>query len=326
MPAPLAEVLRMLRREPGAFVSGEEIATALGVSRTAVWKYIRQLAARGYVIARRSRQGYCLLQVPDKLYPEEIQASLPTRLLGQQDVYYYATVGSTNEVARELAETGAAEGALVVAEEQVQGRGRRQRSWWSPPEQGIWMSLVLRPELPVGMAPVLTFMAAVAVADGIRGATGLPACIKWPNDILVDARKVCGILLEVKAEVERLHYAVIGAGINVNQVAGSFPAELQGQATSLRAEAGKKIDRVALVQEILGEMEKQYQELQAAGAEPVWRRWRELDTTLGREVEVQGPSFIFRGRAVGVTDGGALRVEGAGGEVREFVVGDVSLR
>lgn len=326
MTAPLAEVLQMLRLERGAFVSGEEIAATLGVSRTAVWKYIRQLAARGYVIARRSRQGYCLLQVPDKLYPEEVQAGLSTHLLGQQEIYYYATVGSTNEVARQLAEAGAAEGTLVVAEEQVQGRGRRQRSWWSPPEQGIWMSLVLRPELPVALAPVLTLMAAVAVADGIRGATGLPAGIKWPNDILVHGRKACGILLEVKAEVERLHYAVVGIGINVNQQAASFPAELQGQATSLRVEAGEKIDRAALVQEILGEMEKQYRELQVAGAEPVWRRWRELDTTLGREVEVQGPGFIFRGRAVDVTVLGALRVEGTGGEIREFVVGDVSLR
>lgn len=304
------------------YISGEDISRRLGVSRTAVWKYVEDLRRVGYVIEAIPRRGYRLVARPDKLLPTEIRAGLVTVKLGQV-VHYFSRVNSTNDVARELARQGADEGTLVVAEEQTDGRGRRGRSWVSPPGTDIFASLILRPNLLPARAPLLTLTTAVAGAEAIRGLTGLPAAIKWPNDLLINGRKVAGILTEMSAEIDTIFYVIVGIGINVNTV--SFPADIGAIATSLALESGQPFSRRRLLQLFLQQLERWYHTL-LDRREEVLQRWRELSLTLGREVTVYSPNFTVYGRALNIDQEGALLLETDLGEQVRILSGDVSLR
>ncbi|MDN5345181.1 MAG: BirA family transcriptional regulator, partial [Clostridia bacterium] len=278
-------MLEFLRLHRGEYISGEDLSRQLAITRTAVWKHIRALRQEGYQIDAQTRRGYCLLATPDCFYPEEVAADLRTSWLGR-NLYYYEEVGSTNLVARELADGGAPEGTVVIAESQTDGRGRRGRSWLSPPRRGIWFSVVLRPRMAPAQAAQLTLLAAVAIAAAIRQQTGLPPGIKWPNDLLVGGRKVCGILTEIKAEMDAIEYIVIGAGLNVNLEAPDFSPEVRPLATSLYLELGRPVTRLPLLQGILWQLEQWYERWQEEGFPPVRRAWKEASVTLGREVEV----------------------------------------
>lgn len=304
------------------YISGEDISRRLGVSRSAVWKYIEDLRRLGYVIEAVSRHGYRLVARPDKLVPTEVRAGLATARLGQV-VHYFPQIGSTNDMARQLAQQGADEGTLVVAEEQTEGRGRRGREWLSPPGTGIFASLVLRPKLLPAQAPILTLTAALAGAEAIRELTDLPAGIKWPNDLLINGRKVAGILTEMSAEIDTIFHVIIGIGINVNT--NSFPAELKNMATSLAAEKGQPVSRCRLLQLFLQRLEVWYDSL-LVGREQVLDRWRELSVTLGRQVTILSPNFTVQGQALDIDQEGALLLETADKEQVRILSGDVSLR
>ncbi|HHY92101.1 MAG TPA: biotin--[acetyl-CoA-carboxylase] ligase [Firmicutes bacterium] len=315
-------VLKLLAGQPDSYTSGEEISRALGVSRTAVWKYISDLRRSGYDIEAHPRLGYRLQGRPDKLLPTEVRSGLKTARLGQA-VHYFATITSTNDVARDLAERGAPEGTLVVAEEQRSGRGRRGRAWASPPGVGIWASLVLRPDFLPSQAPLLTLTAAVAGAEAIHQVTGLTAGIKWPNDLLLGGRKVAGILMELSAELDAVLYVILGIGINVNTAA--FPAEIAPVATSLYREAGRSVSRRELLQAFLERFEYWYDRLPEE-AEALRNRWRELSVTLGRRVTVISPQFTVAGVARNIDREGALLLETETGDLVRILSGDVSLR
>jgi len=317
--------LLALRRAGDGFLSGEELSRLLGVSRTAVWKAVQALREEGYEIISRPRQGYRLEKMPDLLLPAEIRWGLKTRWLGR-NMYYKDVLASTNELARDLARRGEEEGTLVVTEEQVAGRGRRGRSWYSPRGQGLLFSLILRPPLQPAQAPQLTFLAAVAVAETLKEELGLAAGIKWPNDIYIGGRKVAGILTELSAELDRVNYVIMGIGVNVNTPLEDFPPSLRGSATSLQVEAGRALSRVALLQELLLRLEDWYKTFIQDGFVPLRRRWKDLALVLGKEVQVLGPNGTFSGVAVDVDDFGALLVQVPGGQVRRVLAGDVSLR
>ncbi|WP_258360635.1 biotin--[acetyl-CoA-carboxylase] ligase [Moorella sulfitireducens (nom. illeg.)] len=319
------QVLEYLRRRPGEYISGEELSKRLAITRTAVWKHVQALRREGYQIDAQTRRGYCLLSAPDCFYPEEVTAGLKATWLGR-NLYYYDEVGSTNQVAKELADGGAPEGTVVIAEGQTGGRGRRGRSWVSPPRKGIWFSVILRPRVATAMASQLTLLAAVAVAAAVRRQTGLPPGIKWPNDLLAGGRKMCGILAEIKAEIDVLEYVVLGIGLNANLEVGDFSPEVRPHATSLYLELGRPVERLPLFQEMLYQLEKWYERWQEKGFEPIRRAWKEASVTLGREVEVNTWRDVFRGVAVDIDAEGALLVRGAGGEVRRYNSGEVSLR
>lgn len=319
------EILDILRARPGEYVSGEEIARQMSVTRTAIWKHIRELREFGYGISAGGKLGYRLDSIPDRLYPAEIQAGLTTQFIGRAGIHYYREVGSTNEIARELGEQGAPAGTVVVAEAQVQGRGRLRRSWWSPPEKGIWMSVLLRPGLPPGEVFLLSFATAVAVARAIGSLLPLEVRIKWPNDILVGGKKVAGILLEIKAELDQVHYVVAGIGLNANQEEVDFPSELRSRATSLRQAFGRPVSRVHLAREILTSLEEEYLSLGHGGRERLWQEWRQFDVTIGRQVEVVTGTEVYAGLATGITPEGKLVLKLPGGEVAEFAAGDVTL-
>ncbi len=317
------QVLHLLKEQQPEFVSGELICKNLGVSRTAVWKHIQALRAEGYAIVSRPRAGYRLAGVPDRLYPQEILSGLKTEFMGRR-IFYFVQVPSTNVLARELALAGAPDGALVVAEEQTGGRGRLGRGWFSPAGKGIWCSLILYPPVNPAAAPPLTMLTAVAVARAVRLVVDLTPGIKWPNDLLLGGKKICGILTEMSAEMERINYLIIGTGVNVN--IDNFPGEIANTATSLKACAGRTVSRVELLQAYLQEMEQLYRIWIKEGFAPVLKLWKDLCVTLQRPVRVSSLKESIEGWAEDVDEEGNLVLRLADGTVRHITAGEVSLR
>jgi BirA family biotin operon repressor/biotin-[acetyl-CoA-carboxylase] ligase len=319
------EILRLLKNNAPEFISGELICRQLGVSRAAIWKHISALRGDGYIIKAQTNAGYRLESSPDRLYPEEVRSDLGTTILGRQ-IHYFDSLGSTNAVAKDLAREGCAEGALVLAEEQNGGRGRLGRGWFAPHARGIWASLVLRPAVSPADVPQLTLITAVALARALRRETLLPVGIKWPNDLLAGGKKICGILTEMSADMDRVNYAVVGFGLNVNIRREDFPPELSTIATSLCIEAGKIFSRLALLKAILDELENKYLTWLNQGFAPLLTEWREMCVTIDCPVTVHTLKERWDGYAEGVNESGALLVRTPGGELRCLIAGEVSLR
>ncbi len=318
-----SKILAMLQNAGSEYISGEEIANRLGVSRTAVWKHIRELREAGYDIRSHSRSGYMLREAPDLLLPDEVRHGLKTKSIGQ-NIVYYDDIPSTNTEAKRLAAEGAPEGTVVVSEAQSTGRGRMERKFFSPKGKGIWFSVLLRPDFLPQEAPKCTLLAAVAVAKAMEQ-FGLQAGIKWPNDILYDGRKLVGILTEMHAEMDRINYVVIGTGINVNIQSEEFPSEIRDCATSLAIMKGEKIPRAAFFRAVLQALEELYTVVKEQGFAPLMDEWRHYTITLGQEVNVLGINETFSGKALDIDADGALLVETAQG-VHRVVAGDVSIR
>lgn len=340
-------LLDLLAAAGGDWVSGEAISTQLGISRAAVWKQIEALRSGGYEVEAAPRRGYRLAARPDKLSVPEIEAGLRTQRFGRP-VEAHEAIGSTNERAKELARGGALEGLLVTAEQQTAGKGRLGRPWQTPAGRALAISLLLRPPIPPTMAPRLTLVAAVAVAEAVRAVTGLPVGIKWPNDLQIAGRKLCGILTEMEAEIEQVRFVVLGIGLNVNQTEAEFPPELRETATSLRLAAGiteagfgqgdagegdahegaRPLARLALLQAILARIEVRYDQFLAGGWQELLTAWRELSVTLGRNVRVIPASGepTWEGTAVDVDAEGALLVRRPDGSTHRVIAGEVSIR
>lgn len=316
------EILERLRQ--GTPISGEELGQSIGVSRTAVWKYINELKRQGYVIDSVPGRGYHFISAPDDLLPEEIASGLKTHVIGRRIVYESETP-STQAIAKALASQGAAEGTIVVAETQSGGRGRVGRPW-SSPRGGIYFSIILRPDINPGEALRLPLVAGIAVAQAIKRETNLGPRLKWPNDILIDTKKVGGILTELSAEPDRLDWVIIGIGLNVNTPHDSFSQEVEESAISLMEAGGKEIPRVKLLQGILTEFESLYGSLVESGFEPLRQTWKDLSNTIGENVVVTLPSGQVKGLAEDIDSDGALILKKADGAVERIVAGVVKLR
>ncbi len=318
------KILEMLRVAGANFVSGENIAQKLEVSRTAIWKHIQILRKKGYKITSSERLGYKLDETPDLLLPEIIQYDLQTKIIAaDSQIFYKSSIDSTNELAKRLAYHGAPEGTIVVAEEQTGGKGRLERSFFSPKEKGIWFSVILRPQCTPKDAPKFTLMAAVAVARAMER-FNLRAEIKWSNDILYDGRKLVGILTEMSAEIGCVNYIVVGIGINVNVRREEFPADIREIATSLSEMAGENLNRAEFLRALLEEFDKLYI---FSNFEEIFKLWRQYNITLGKKVTVFSAESgeIFTGTAIDIDAEGALIVE-TGGERKIVYAGDVSIR
>ncbi|QJC51899.1 biotin--[acetyl-CoA-carboxylase] ligase [Paenibacillus albicereus] len=303
----LDRLLELFEESAGRFRSGEEVSRELGVSRTAVWKGIRRLQEQGVEFEASRKLGYRLVGRPEALDAESIGALLRTESFGRRLVVL-DKVDSTQNVAQQLALQGAEEGTLVIAEQQLSGRGRMGRGWVSPYGKGLWMSLVLRPQLPVGSAPQLTLLTAVALCRALRGETGLDIGIKWPNDLLVGGRKLSGILLESAAEDERLRHVVAGIGISVNLSEADYPPELLDKAVSLRMAAGRMFSRGELAAAFLLEWERLYRLYVEEGFGPVRLLWEALSVSLHREMSLRTPQGELVATPLGLHESGALLV------------------
>ena len=317
-----AELLTMLR-ETNEYVSGQKVCETFGVSRTAVWKAINQLRKSGYEIEAVPNKGYRLLSIPDILNQNELLSRRKTKWIGA-DTLCYDTIDSTNAQAKRLAEEGYGNGTLIVANHQEAGRGRRGRSWESPAGTTISMSLLLKPDINPNNASMITLVAALAVSKAITQLTGLPAGIKWPNDVVMNGKKVCGILTEMSAQFDYVNHIVVGIGINVNTE--SFPEEIQEIAASLRLQTGKMVSRAELI-ELVWEYFEEYYEvyLQTQDLYNLVKEYNARLVNMNQKVKVLDPKEPFEGTARGITARGELMVDTW--ESRKLVSsGEVSVR
>lgn len=317
------EILRLLRSADG-YISGQELCNRFGVSRTAVWKAINQLKEAGYEIEAQQNKGYRLVAAPDLMTEAEIKSLMHTDWVAKE-VLYFDTIDSTNTKAQELAEKGYPSGTLVVADKQESGKGRRGRSWVSPSGTGIFMTLMIKPDINPNNASMLTLVAALAVAKAITSVTGEEALIKWPNDIVVNGKKVCGILTEMNAQFDYINHIVVGIGINVHNE--SFPEEISQMASSLMIEAGgKRFHRAQIIAETMSYFEQYYDTfLKTQDLSALVREYDELLVNRNKSVRVLDPKEPFDGKAMGITPKGELIVDTW--ESRKLVSsGEVSVR
>jgi BirA family biotin operon repressor/biotin-[acetyl-CoA-carboxylase] ligase len=317
-----ATILRLFRAETG-HVSGERLSSELGVSRTAVWKHISALRNGGYRIDAVRSRGYLLVSSPDCIDPQEIEAGLTGVKIGRRLVYRQQT-NSTNADAFRLAEDGAIEGTVVLADSQSGGKGRRGRIWASPAGVNQYCSIVLRPSIMPHEAPQLTFLSAVAVARAIEQTTDLIPEIKWPNDLLVTGKKVAGLLNEMSAETDCINFVILGIGVNLNMTADLFPDDLRHPATSLLLESGKPVCRTQFVSVMLNELDRLYEDFLAQGFGPVRKEWQMRCNANGRQVRVNDSGFETAGGLFsGIDSDGAMLIRSDDGIMHRIISGDV---
>lgn len=313
----------MLRKSSG-YISGQQICEQFQVSRTAVWKAIEQLKEEGYKIEAVRNRGYRLSESPDILSQAEIASRITGSWAGR-NVSYLPVVDSTNTQAKRMGEEGAPHGTLVVAEKQKAGKGRRGRVWDSPSGKDIYMSLLLRPSLQPSSAPMLTLVMALSLAEALRQETGVDARIKWPNDIVTDGKKLCGILTEMSAEVDYIHYVVVGVGINVNQ--SVFPEELRQKATSLFLEQGKEFSRSPLIAAVMERFEENYALfMENDDLSGMQEAYNALLVNVGAKVQVLEPHGAYTAVSSGINEKGELLVQKEDGTCETVFAGEVSVR
>jgi BirA family biotin operon repressor/biotin-[acetyl-CoA-carboxylase] ligase len=316
-------ILSLFRQEPEGYVSGEKLSAVLGVSRTAVWKHIRQLRQLGYRIEAIPSRGYQLCEVPDLPLAEELHNGLATRRIGRE-IRYLAETDSTNRQAYALGEAGADEGLVVIADRQSAGKGRMGRTWASPPGVNLYVSILLRPPLPPQTAPQLTFISTLAVSRAIAAVSGLSPTHKWPNDVLIGGRKVAGLLNELSAESDRVRFVVLGIGVNLNMTADQFPPDLRMPATSLLLAGGRPVSRTLFARTLLEQLDALYDEYLRRGPAPIMAAWEAHCDLIGKMVEVdEGGGGLVRGTVAGIDRDGALLLTLANGATERILAGDV---
>ncbi len=324
-------ILQRLKEAAPGYVSGGELGKLFDVSRTAVWKYIEELRQEGYLIEASSRKGYRLLPSFEKLNSYEIADSLGTAIIGRR-VEYRDIVDSTNNLAKRLAAEGCVEGTAIIAERQTAGKGRLGRSWESPAGKGIYISAVLRPDMAPAETQILTLAAATATADALKEATGIGTGIKWPNDLVIEGKKVCGILLEMSSEADRVNYIVLGIGINFSQDSEDFPGELKNRAVSLRMSAEgkdsaeiKQFSKLSVIRAVLCKLDEAIGLISGGRRKDILERWRKYSITLGKTVSFKLQGIEYSGTALDITPDGKLSVECHDGVRRDLYSGEVSV-
>jgi BirA family transcriptional regulator, biotin operon repressor / biotin---[acetyl-CoA-carboxylase] ligase len=317
------ELLFALLENMTIAVSGEKLARDLGVSHSTLVRWIEKLRSAKVEIRGELFTGYRLTRIPDVLLPQLLRPRLRTRTLGRV-LYHFYSVDSTNAFALRLLGHGRSvpDGTLIVAESQTAGRGRLGRSWHSEPESGLYLSIVLKPLIAPSLAPLFTLGCAVALHHAVERNTGLEADIKWPNDLLIGGKKVAGILAEIQAEVDRIHYLVIGVGLNVNHTA--FPEDIRNRATSLRLASGHSQSRLEILLDFLEQLEGLIDRFHTGGPEAIVSEWtRHSSFASGRRVEIADGVRTVQGTTRGLNPFGALRVETGAGRVEEIYSGEV---
>ena len=309
------------------FVTGRQLGRQLGLSRVSVWKQIQRLKKMGYRISSDSRKGYQIIARPDLLLPAEIERNLNTEYVGKQ-IFHYHSIPSTNRVAKERVRDNQnkklplQEGAVFIAEVQTAGRGRMGRVWHSP-FGGIWLTIILFPHLEPVYLQRITLMTAVALVRTIRMLYEIEVKIKWPNDLMVDGRKIGGILTEMSAGPDQIHYLLIGIGINANLKKEDLPKEFRKQATSLQEILGKEISRIQFVQVLLENFEKYYDQLDKKQFEPILNDWKRNSETLQRKITIESAGQTITGEAIDITPEGALVVREQNGKIDHIISGTV---
>jgi BirA family transcriptional regulator, biotin operon repressor / biotin---[acetyl-CoA-carboxylase] ligase len=318
----LGALLTLLSENATIVISGARIAREIGVSRSTVWRWVEQLRELGVHVKGQRSTGYFLERVADIVTPDLLRKRLKRSLFGKR-VFHFFKTDSTNRMAMELGYAGEPEGTVVLAEEQTKGRGRAGRSWYSERGTGLYFTLLLRPRLAPAQAPLLTMLAGISAHAAIQAQTGLTPELKWPNDLLLNGKKMGGILTEMHAEPSQVRFVIVGIGINVNQE--KFPAELAATATSLRKESGKMNYRLELLVRLLTQFESDYNRFLREGAAFVVERFQSVSNfAKARRVRVDTGVDSYAGVTAGLSPEGLLLVEKDNGQVMTVIAGDVS--
>ncbi len=321
-----SEILRSLRTNKAGSVSGADLSQRLNISRAAIWARIEEMRALGYDIEASPHRGYTLLDSPDLLHADDLLSRLDESQIIGRDIRVFQNTTSTNDIVEKLARDGVDEGAVVFAESQSLGRGRRGRQWTSPAGKGLWFSVLLRPSLTPQAVTKLTIASATALARAVRNVTTLSPEIKWPNDLLIAGKKISGVLTELAAELDHVRHVILGIGINVNMTESDFPKALRPTASSLRIQSGSLINRPEFAAEVLRQLDIDYKRVTNGHFHEVVEEWESLSCTLNREVEIQVGDRTIIGRAESLDQDGALLVRSQHGRLERVIGGDVSLR
>ncbi|MBC6696345.1 biotin--[acetyl-CoA-carboxylase] ligase [Terrisporobacter mayombei] len=315
------KVIKAILDSGKEFVSGEELSKELGISRTAVWKHINALKEEGYSIESVNKKGYRLLDSPnDLLNPQNIYHNLQTDIIGQ-NIIHFNKLESTNDYLKQVG-NDVVEGTVAISEEQTKGKGRLGRVWESKVGDGIWMSIILKPDIMPYKAPFITLIAGASVVKALNN-LGVNAQIKWPNDVIINDKKVCGILTELSAEIERINYVVLGIGMNVKNE--DFDSKLKNKATSLHKE-GYKLHRVDIVKEIFYQFELLYKKYLDNDKEEVLNICRDYSAILNKEIYIIRNDEKELVKCIDVNEEGNLLVKNSSGQVKEIISGEVSIR
>ena len=317
------ELVALLEKNGHRFLTTKDISSRLKIHPYVVYQAVRELRRWGFQIRSERGRGYRLAESPDFILPAKIKKNLKSKIFGKK-IYSYRKVGSTNLLGFRLAETNAEEGTLIVADEQTRGRGRMGRSWHSPPRLGLWMSLILRPDIPPFKAPGLSICAGLALAQAIKEMTGMEAKIKWPNDCLIDGKKVGGILLELSAELDRINFVIVGIGVNVNHSAKDLPKNLGQTAASIRIKLGKEISRSALLKLFLEKFERIYLDFKKNGLSSQREAIKSYSSLLGKRVTVKFGRENIKGMAEEIDGSGSLVIKTRKGR-RAVTAGEVTV-
>jgi BirA family transcriptional regulator, biotin operon repressor / biotin---[acetyl-CoA-carboxylase] ligase len=318
----LAALLALLSENATIVISGARIAREVGMSRSTVWRWVQELRKLGVHVKGQPRTGYFLEKVPDVLTPDLLRKRLKGNLFGKR-VFHFFKTDSTNRVAMELGYAGEPEGTVVMAEAQTAGRGRAGRSWHSERGTGLYFTVLLRPRLAPAQAPLLTMLAGVSAHAAIAAQTGLIPELKWPNDLLLNGKKLGGILTEMHAEPNQVRFVIVGIGINVNQE--KFPAELSSIATSIRKESGRSSFRLELLVRLLTQFESDYNRFLREGPSFVIDRFESVSSfARGRRVRVNTGVETYLGTTSGLSPEGLLLVARDNGPLTTVIAGDVT--
>jgi len=318
----LAALLTLLSENAMIVISGTRIAREIGVSRSMVWRWVEQLRKLGVQVKGQHSSGYFLERVPDILTPDLLRKRVKGNLFGKRVLHFFKT-DSTNRVAMELGYAGEPEGTVVMAEAQTAGRGRAGRVWHSERGMGLYFTVLLRPRLSPAQAPLLTMLAGISAQMAIQAQTGLVPELKWPNDLLLNGKKLGGILTEMHAEPNTVRFVIVGIGINVNQE--KFPAELSASATSIRKESGRLTYRLELLARLLEQFESDYNQFLREGPSYVVERFQTVSSfAQGRRVRVDTGLETYSGTTAGLSPEGLLLVARENGPVVTVIAGDVT--
>ena len=316
------KILKVILDNEKEFISGEELSKKLGISRTAIWKHIRILRSQGYNIESVNKKGYRLVDEPtDLLNPQNIYRNLKTKFIGK-NVLHFETIDSTNDYAKKIGNE-LRDGSVIISEEQTKGKGRLGRVWESKAGEGIWMSIILKPNIIPNKAPFITLIAGASIVKALN-ILGVDAKIKWPNDITINNKKLSGILTELSAEIERVNYIVVGIGMNVKDT--DFEEELQDKATSLYKE-NYNVSRIDIVKEILCQFEKLYLDyIEKDDKKEVLDISRQYSAIINKEIYVIKNDQKELVDCIGINEEGNLIIKNKDGNLEEIMSGEVSIR
>lgn len=314
------KILNYLKKHEEGYVSGEELSRELDITRAAVWKHIENLREEGYNIEAFPHMGYKIISIPDRLTEVELKSKLKTDVIARK-VYSYEETASTNDVAYNFAIQGEKEGSVIIAESQTAARGRMGRKWASPKSKGAYLSIILRPDILPKEVSGITLISALSVAKTIRELTNLAAFIKWPNDVLINRQKVCGILTEINAETDKINFVIIGIGININTKKDLLPKG----ASSIMEEYGMEVSRIEVVKDVFKNLDKYYSLFNKGHINEIIKEYKEFSNFLGTRVQVSYHDTKIEGYAVDVDKDGALILRMDSGLNERVLAGDVTM-